>query len=137
MERKPDPTEGDRDLNFYPVDTSTAETLSVEQLRHFNEAGYISPIDVFHLGKTRFIVLILNEEWQKVAPASVGWDEKLLAAALSYAKQQDSSSVVILHGGKILAEGHWSVDGRRYGRLVAGVDAQGHVIKSCHPDFLM
>jgi ectoine hydroxylase-related dioxygenase (phytanoyl-CoA dioxygenase family) len=47
MERKPDPTEGDRDLNFYPVDTGGAETLSVEQLKHFNEAGYISPIDVF------------------------------------------------------------------------------------------
>lgn len=47
MERKPDPTEGDRDLNFYPADVAKSETLSAAQLEQYNEAGYISPVDVF------------------------------------------------------------------------------------------
>ena len=51
MNRKPDPTEGDRDLNFYPVDPGRAEVLSTEQLQQFNEAGYISPIDIFSPAK--------------------------------------------------------------------------------------
>jgi hypothetical protein len=46
MERKPDPTEGDRDLSFYPVDISRREALSAVQLRAYNEVGYISPGDV-------------------------------------------------------------------------------------------
>ncbi|HJN48875.1 MAG: FG-GAP-like repeat-containing protein [Pseudomonadales bacterium] len=70
-----------------------------------------------------------DDSWQRVAPASVGWDEALLATALSYAKERDSSSVVILHRGRILAEGHWPVNGPRYRRLVTGVDAAGHVIE--------
>lgn len=64
-----------------------------------------------------------DDNWQTVAPASVGWNEALLAAALSYAREKDSSSVVVLRRGKILTEGHWPVDGIRYDRLVAGVDA--------------
>ncbi len=70
-----------------------------------------------------------GERWQTVAPASVGWDAALLADALSYAKENNSSSVVVLHHGKILTEGHWPVDDVRYNSLVAGVDASGHAIE--------
>lgn len=70
-----------------------------------------------------------GDDWQKVAPASVGWDEELLNLALSYAKEKKSSSVVVLYRGKILTEGHWPVDGTRYKNLVAGVDDDGHVIE--------
>lgn len=47
MSRKPDPTGGDRDLNFYPVDPQAAQTLAPRQLEQFNEAGFISPVDIF------------------------------------------------------------------------------------------
>lgn len=52
-----------------------------------------------------------DETWQTVVPASAGWDEALLADALSFAREKDSSSVVVLHRGKILTEGHWPVEG--------------------------
>ncbi len=38
-QRKPDPVDSDRDLNFYPVDTSAGETLSKAQLDGYNEIG--------------------------------------------------------------------------------------------------
>ena len=36
-----------RDLPFLPADPSAAKTLSPDQVRGFNEAGYVSPLDVF------------------------------------------------------------------------------------------
>lgn len=47
MARKPDPTEGDRDLSFCPVDPTQAATLSSAQLERFNEVGFISPVEIF------------------------------------------------------------------------------------------
>ena len=69
------------------------------------------------------------DTWQTVAPASVGWDAALLADALTFAREGHSSSVVVLHRGRILTEGHWPVEGIRYNNLVAGADADGHAIE--------
>ena len=46
-------------------------------------------------------------DWERVAPAAVGWDEDRLAAALAFAGQKHSSGMVILHGGRIMAEEYW------------------------------
>lgn len=78
-----------------------------------------------------------NTRWQQVAPASVGWDEAKLKAALDFAGGNRASGVVILHRGKILAEQYWSLDqdaqvgkkAREYGALVHGRDTDGRVIE--------
>lgn len=76
--------------------------------------------------------------WEKVEPSSVGWDKAKLDAALEWAGEVGSSSVVVLHGGKILVERHWDPkakatlpNGRpnRYFGTIAGKNAQGHVIE--------
>ena len=36
----------DRDLPFLPTDPDSAETLSTDQVRHYNARGYVSPLDV-------------------------------------------------------------------------------------------
>jgi CubicO group peptidase (beta-lactamase class C family) len=46
--------------------------------------------------------------WQTVSPQSAGWDEAKLKAALEFAGRKNSTAVVILYGGKIMAEQYWS-----------------------------
>lgn len=71
-----------------------------------------------------------EDSWLTVDPAQIGWNEDLLNDALNYAKQQRSSSVVVVHRGKILAEGHWQPRGSRFFRaLSAGEDNSGHAIE--------
>jgi len=68
--------------------------------------------------------------WAHVDPASVGWDARALTAALDYAGQAHSSSVVILLDGRILAEREWTVDGpARYTRMRVGKTADGRVVE--------
>jgi CubicO group peptidase (beta-lactamase class C family) len=45
--------------------------------------------------------------WDTVDPASVGWDPDALAAALDLAGRRLSTGVVMLQGGRILAERYW------------------------------
>lgn len=45
--------------------------------------------------------------WATVDPASVGWDPARLQDALGVAADRNSSGVVILLGGRILAEAYW------------------------------
>lgn len=67
-------------------------------------------------------------EWETVKPADVAWDPTKLQEALDYAGRQNSTGVVILHRGKILAEQYWELTGansarfnmRRIGRDAAG-----------------
>lgn len=76
-------------------------------------------------------------EWQRVAPAEVGWNAAKLEAALRYAGEQRASGVVLLYRGRILAEQYWNLDedaragnkARDYGALVRGRDANSHVIE--------
>jgi non-heme Fe2+,alpha-ketoglutarate-dependent halogenase len=37
----------DRDLTFHPIENNSPKTLSGEQLRQFNEVGFVFPVDVF------------------------------------------------------------------------------------------
>jgi CubicO group peptidase (beta-lactamase class C family) len=70
------------------------------------------------------------EQWQTVKAAAVGWNEALLAEALAYAKAQNTSSVVIVQGGKIMAEGHWPVSGSLiYNALKDDNNAEGQIIE--------
>ena len=69
--------------------------------------------------------------WESVAPASIGWDSGKLSAALDIAGARKSSGVVILYGGRIMAERYWdSPDAsQRYSSMMTGRDDQGRAIE--------
>jgi len=71
-----------------------------------------------------------TSDWAHVDPATVGWDARALDAALEYAGHAHSSSVVVLLGGRILAEREWNVEGpARYARMRVGKTNDGRVIE--------
>lgn len=47
--RQHDPTDadGERDLRFRPADPAAATSLTAEQVEHYNDRGFVSPIDLF------------------------------------------------------------------------------------------
>lgn len=47
--------------------------------------------------------------WQTTTPAQAGFDAQKLEAALDFAFEHDTSDLVILHGGRIVAERHQSI----------------------------
>jgi CubicO group peptidase (beta-lactamase class C family) len=57
-------------------------------------AGYVPPIS--------------TDEWETVSPAALGWDTTALNAALTFAGQQQSTGVVMLWRGRIVAERYWN-----------------------------
>lgn len=68
-----------------------------------------------------------NVRWETIEPAKVGWDSDKLDAALKFAGERNSSGVVILHQGKILAEQYWKPKKSfRYKSMLHGVDGEGH-----------
>ena len=68
--------------------------------------------------------------WARVQPSAAGWDERALNAALDYAGTTNSSGVVVLLAGRILAERHWPVTaGDRYSRMVVGKTAGGDAVE--------
>ena len=74
-------------------------------------------------------------KWKTVTPAQAGWDAKALDAALTYAGEQRSSGVVILHRGRILAERYWELPpsptdpNDRVHRMTTGRTADGQAIE--------
>ena len=71
-----------------------------------------------------------NGDWDTVSPASAGWDADLIDAALTIAGNRDSSGVVILHNGRIMAERYWNApDVEAYRLFLQGYDEQGHAIE--------
>lgn len=72
-----------------------------------------------------------HSEWEAVDPEAVGWDSKALDAALQLAGRRQSSGVVILHRGRIMAERYWNTDSfpSSYQRYRTGADAQGRAIE--------
>ncbi len=70
-------------------------------------------------------------EWERVDPATVEWDSAKLDAALEVAGARNSSGLVILLRGRILAERYWDLPDApaRYINYVSGHDAAGHVIE--------
>ena len=69
--------------------------------------------------------------WATVAPADAGWDAERLEAALALAGERDSTGVVILHRGRILAERHWALDSPSRGHTNGshGPNAAGHAVE--------
>ena len=65
-------------------------------------------------------------EWARVQPSAAGWDERALNAALDFAGTTNSSGVVVLLDGRILAERRWAVTGAdRYSQMVVGKTTSG------------
>ena len=69
--------------------------------------------------------------WQTVAPEDAGWDAEKLDEALRYAGETNSSGVVVLHKGRILAERYWELDdpSERYQRMKVGTTPDGRAIE--------
>ena len=69
--------------------------------------------------------------WETVEPAEAGWDAERLDAALALAGERDSTGVVILHRGRILAERHWMLDSPSRGHVNGshGPNADGHAVE--------
>ncbi len=69
--------------------------------------------------------------WQTVAPEDAGWDAEKLDEALRYAGETNSSGVVVLHNGRILAERYWELDdpSERYQRMKVGTTPDGRAIE--------
>jgi CubicO group peptidase (beta-lactamase class C family) len=68
-------------------------------------------------------------EWARVQPSAAGWDERALNA-LDYAGTTNSSGVVVLLDGRILAERRWPVTtGDRYSPMVVGKTAGGDAVE--------
>lgn len=72
-----------------------------------------------------------DADWESVEPASVGWDADKLSDALNIAGERKSSGVVILQGGRILAERYWDNpdDSSRYRNMLTGRDLRGWAIE--------
>lgn len=73
-------------------------------------------------------------DWAIVTPQDSGWDFAKLKAALKFAGERNSSGVVALWRGRILAEQYWDLKGKngvslRYFGGVRGRDSAGHVIE--------
>ena len=69
--------------------------------------------------------------WERVSPASVGWDATDLDAALDVAGERASTGVVVLHHGRIMAERYWELDqpSDGYGNMLQGTTAGGQAIE--------
>ena len=58
----------------------------------------------------------MKGKWETVSLDEIGWNAAKLKIAMDYAGEQNSSGVVILHRGRILAEQYWkpkSAEGKR------------------------
>lgn len=72
-----------------------------------------------------------EDEWETVSAASLNLNGDALTDALDFAMKRKSSSVVVLVGGRILAERHQEVKSStfRYRGLVKDKDASGNAIE--------
>lgn len=50
-------------------------------------------------------------DWETVTPEEVGWNAVALENAMAFAGEYNSSGIVILHRGRILAERYWKISG--------------------------
>lgn len=71
-----------------------------------------------------------TQAWESISPAAVGWDEDKLSAALDIAGERNSSGIVILHNGRIMAERYWELpQSDVYSRYLQGKDGSGRAIE--------
>jgi len=53
-----------------------------------------------------------GDEWEITSPARLGWDQVKLNEAIAFIRDQNSTSMLILHKGKIAVEEYWRGWGR-------------------------
>ena len=72
-----------------------------------------------------------DASWETVAPEDVGWDTTALEAAFDVAQQRNSSGLLILHRGRIMAERYWEPADPipNYHNFMQGRDKQGRAIE--------
>ena len=72
-----------------------------------------------------------NADWETVLPSKAGWDQELLNEALELAGERNSSGVLILHNGRIMAERYWSEPDTsiRYQNFLQGFDSENRAIE--------
>jgi len=75
-----------------------------------------------------------NDSWETIDPAKAGWDAAKLEELINAVGEQNSSGLLILFNGKILAEKHWPEDnyqteGIRGVRMMLGKTKDGHSIE--------
>ena len=71
-----------------------------------------------------------GENWETVAPDRVGWNAQALSDALDVVGDRNSSGIVILHNGRIMAERYWDgPEHARYRRSLTGLDEQQRAIE--------
>lgn len=71
-------------------------------------------------------------EWETVEPSDIGWDNAKIQLALDYARSQQSTGVVVLHRGKMLAEQYWQIAGAnsaKFNQRLIGADKAGRGIE--------
>lgn len=80
---------------------------------------------------TAFYFPSASDDWERVDPATAGWRAEGLAAALEVAGQRQTTGLIILCRGRILAERYWSElpAGQAYQNAYQGRDNQGGVIE--------
>jgi CubicO group peptidase (beta-lactamase class C family) len=50
---------------------------------------------------------LTGDEWETVTPTDAGWDAGRLEEALSFAEEHNSAAIVLVSGGRIVAERYW------------------------------
>ncbi len=89
---------------------------SSEQRAPSEQAGRIPPAAT-PASDRRLYFPPIDEPWETVDPAEAGWAAERLEAALEVAGKRNSTGVVILHRGRILAERHWTLDSPSRGHV--------------------
>jgi len=69
--------------------------------------------------------------WEEIDPSSAGWNAERLSAALDIAGERNSSGVLVLYNGRIMAERYWELENpsRRYRNFLQGRDDHGRAIE--------
>jgi CubicO group peptidase (beta-lactamase class C family) len=55
----------------------------------------------------RYYPPLTGEAWETVAPAAIGWDAAALDSAIAYAGARNSTALLVLHRGRLVAERYW------------------------------
>lgn len=68
--------------------------------------------------------------WETTTPADAGLIPAHIQSAVAYAEENNTSSLLIVHHGRIVSENHWDPKSSpRYKRMLVGASALGHPIE--------
>jgi CubicO group peptidase (beta-lactamase class C family) len=69
-------------------------------------------------------------QWVTSESGSPEWHKGKLEEVLRYAREQKSSSLVVVQHGKIISEGHWPVNGSMFYKALTGDQTtEGHIVE--------